>query len=231
MSSFYMAMIGSLQEVGISSKDSIQVVMKKVENSTGVFDKKDVVKVKSFLRSFWDIERNLLDDANPPPHPQEDGSDQTTVDPAIEKSIIIKTPGEKFLKFLDTLFCRCSSCGGRLFPQFKFCPHCSKAVDEGKDLSTLTIPEVPFNNKVRFNPKRLREQIAPSPPPPGECNRRYMVNDPRKEANMEQPNCYSKAEIAKMKAAVVFDDGDIKISQYDLKEAERIAKEIGIASE
>jgi len=168
--------------VGITYTDDVDKVLGKFEKLKGSISKNEFKAVKSFLKSYWDIEKTLTykkegkefpiySDWHPgftETHPNTNPS-YTFRDPVLDKNntVIVKTPENKFVKTDDTMFLRCPSCGGRLLPQFSFCPYCgfeNTKLPNGTPTEPITVPKIPDTQPhIEPNHSPCMEHNQPQP--------------------------------------------------------------------
>lgn len=133
MSYFRTHIVDQCLTAGVAPTDSIKSALSKLEKCISC---PNLPLIKNFIRNRWGTDRFFMDKTTP-----------FGVDPALDQAVLVKTPFGKFVKFKDTMFQRCPRCGGRLFPEFDFCPFCSYNLGENPP-EPQVLPETPAKKSI-----------------------------------------------------------------------------------
>lgn len=154
---YYHHLIKPLVKAKVKATDSTDEVLNKLKLKFGNSLNKTLVK---FVSSYWkkekfhflkatsefnslfkmkgcDSQSLPLDNLNKSTHPGQ------LIDPAANKSIILRTPDDKYIMVDSdkTMYSACTRCNSRLFPMFNFCPFCGAQI---KQVPTQPEPALQF---------------------------------------------------------------------------------------
>jgi len=191
---FYSVIVPMYLQANIDSKDKISDVLAKLDAVKDKVDQTQFDSIKAFFRGNWNIEKEIF--AAVIGNLEYYKTEAYFRDPALDDTILLRTPGHKFVKFQDFIYKRCSGCGGRLFEEFNFCPFCGKETPKGLDLSPIPIPEYCPPEGMRELRRGLGPRLGRKFVPPGRGMNR-LVSD------------------------VVFKDDEVEVTQADLDKVEK----------
>ncbi len=127
-------------------KDNRKTILVKIKNSCG----SDILdEIKPLLTKYWSIEKPIV--ANILDLIEERGNDNlNNLDYSqIGNPIMYRTPERRFIKMSDCMFTPCKRCNSRLYPEFKFCPHCGASTEKELDII----------DPVNFDPNNFNQAI------------------------------------------------------------------------
>ena len=154
-------------------------------------------KIRSFLKKNWDEEKNFLLDPS-----------QDNTDPAFNEGYILKIGDSPFRVFRNRAFSVCPKCGGRLFPDFDFCPYCGFEV-----------------GGIDREPQRLdRNRNIDRKVEPQELDRKYLDrhrrNGIKKWDGIRRWDIFGPHHLDTI-GEVIVEDEEVKVTEKDVKDAER----------